>query len=90
MADAHEVRPPLYVTKWALGSGNGIEKMTPTKVDQDGYAYLPNLCVSIKIGRDGFYTEAEARTDVRARIKKKVASLQKQIDKLNQLAAAIK
>lgn len=78
--------PKYYVTKYALSDGIEEMELRPSIApNSDGY-----LCgegwSSFKLGRDAFETRDDAVKAANAARIKKIASLQKQIEKLEKLA----
>lgn len=81
----------LYVTKYSATTG--CIELLPGEIDSHdpGYFHADKIkWTSLRIGKDAFHTEAEAREAVAAGIKKRIASLQKQIDKLNKIEITVK
>ena len=76
---------PYWITKYALSSG--IKKVGSAKVSKvdPGYIYVFPISSGYRLGRDAFDNEADAISDAVARRVKKVASLKKQITKLEKL-----
>lgn len=68
-----------YITKYALSGGLSSMEAAP----RDGYIY--QSWTSFKVGRDAFLEKQEALADCEARRLKKIASLRKQIAKLEKL-----
>lgn len=75
----------FYVTKYALAYG--IDQCPLVRDLGDGWVSLDGLSSCVRIGRDAFETRAEADADVRQRAARKIASLKKQLAKLEKLAA---
>ncbi len=76
---------PFWITKYALS--DGIQKQGSGNVNEyDGKKWVSYGSYSIlKIGRDAFSNEADAKADAEVRRQKKIASLKKQIAKLEKL-----
>ena len=83
MADVYEPRF-VFVTKYCLGEGK-IEKRVVKRVDDGGYIYVMGLGWSIKPGRDCFDDFGAAAVRANAMRDRKVASLKKQIARLEAL-----
>ena len=81
----------MYVTKYATTHGR-IELLPGEISPRDPEYFRADKIkwTSLRIGRDAFHTEAEAREAVAAGINKRIASLQKQIDKLNKIEITVK
>lgn len=81
----------MYLTKYAT-TGGCIQLITgQISPDDPGYFRSNNHgWISLRIGRDVFHTEEEARKAVTAQINKRIASLQKQIEKLNKIEITVK
>lgn len=81
----------LYVTKYSITTGC-IELMSgEISPNYPEYFWADKIkWTSLRIGKEAFHTEAEAREAVAAGINKRTASLQKQIDKLNKLEITVK
>lgn len=73
----------VWVTKYALT--RGIYQAEATTYSGGKYAQIAGNWSSFKLSTDAFKTEAEAKTNAEARRKKKIASLRKQIKKLQNL-----
>ena len=79
---------PVYVTKYALT--NGIRVYDDGQITQSpsGITYYQTAerwATLFRIGVDAFLTREEAEADARARANKKLASLQKQIKRIQPL-----
>lgn len=80
----------VYLTKYAVTTGEiHLIEVEPGHDPQHVF-HREGHWSSYKIGRDVFHTEAEARGAVAAQINKRIASLQKQIDKLNKIEITVK
>lgn len=81
----------MYVTKYSATTG--CIELLPGEISprDPGYFRADKIkWTSLCIGKDAFHTEAEAREAVAAGINKRIASLQKQIDKLNKIEITVK
>lgn len=77
-----------FVTKHCLARGEVEEAELRAFGDDPRYLHLAtkgSSTQSFRLGRDAFATRAEAVADAKNRVRKKVASLRKQITKLEQL-----
>jgi hypothetical protein len=91
--DCEENRPKgamtFYITKWALTKGIIVAHDCK---NHEGYAsrgrYGEGTYVFVKIGKDAFATEAEARARVRSLINAKLKSLDKQRNELQKKLAS--
>lgn len=79
----------FYMTKWN-------HEVTEIEGVADGEAVRPDKChglaswATFRLGKDVFATEAEAKQDVVKRIRKRKASLEKQIQKLDKMLVDLK
>ena len=81
-----------YVTKYALSNDGAIqeaERLYENREPDEKYIRSKGFCNSMRLGSEVFETRAEAEADVQRRIVKKIASLRKQISKLEKLATPI-
>lgn len=74
----------IWVSKYALGAKGKISRHTVDERD-DGYVSIGTAWSLYKLGRDAFLTEADALANAESRRKTKLASLRKQIKKLEAL-----
>jgi hypothetical protein len=77
-----------YLTKYALSAG--IKAVLCESPSSDGYCRPADYYSYFKLGRDIFETLAEAQADAEARRIKKIASLKKQIAKLEKMTLEVK
>lgn len=81
----------MYITKYSATTG--CIELLPGEISSHdpNYFRLDKIqWTSLRIGKEAFHTEAEAREAVAAGINKRIASLQKQIDKLNKIEITVK
>lgn len=74
----------LWVSKYALTDGIA-RKEWDGQVSEHGYAHPKGMWVSVKIGRHGHLTEAEAKEAAEKMRVLKIAALKKQVAKLEAL-----
>ena len=75
----------VWTTKYALTAG--VEVVNVGEEDRDGYVYTEfdsGGCIQYRLGKDAFKTKREALENAEQRRTKKIASLKKQIKKLEE------
>lgn len=82
-----ESKVTVYVTKYALSGG--ITKETGCTIDAGGWAHRGEFCsgayLFVKMGREAFLTEAEARQRAETMALAKLKSLTAQKNKVSKL-----
>ena len=72
----------IWVSRYALTSG--IKRCEwDGKLSEYGYVFPKGMCIAAKFGKDAHKTEAEAQTAADAMRRRKIASLEKSIAKLD-------
>lgn len=76
----------MYDVRYALTKGT-INKVTVegSEFKNKDLVIVKGECVFSKVGSDVFFTEEEARKSVNERVRKRILSLEKQIERLKAL-----
>ncbi len=73
----------LYITQYALSGGITFRECEPGDINSDYFYIVGNIWSGgYRLGKECFRSKTEALADAEARRVKKIASLKKQIEKL--------